>query len=125
MTTDRAWRRALASLTRSDDELAARRQAEAVGRLGGTPVVDLPGRCRATLCGTLRSVTVEPAPASCHLEAELFDGSGTVRLRWIGRSAIPGVEPGRQLRVTGTVSRCDDGSKVIYNPAYELLPART
>jgi hypothetical protein len=121
--SERAWRRALASLTRSDDEVAARRQAEASGRLGGTPVVELPGRCRATLCGTLRSVTVDPAPTSCHLEAELFDGSGSVRLRWIGRSGIPGVEPGRQVRVTGTVSRCEDGSRVIYNPAYELLPS--
>ncbi|WP_336924105.1 OB-fold nucleic acid binding domain-containing protein [Aquipuribacter sp. SD81] len=121
--TERAWRRALASLTRSDDEVAARRQAETTGRLGGTPVVDLPGRCRATLCGTLRSVRVEPAPTSCHLEAELFDGSGTVRLRWIGRSAIAGVEPGRQVKVTGTVSRCGDGSRVIYNPSYELLPS--
>ncbi|WP_380168035.1 OB-fold nucleic acid binding domain-containing protein [Jannaschia sp. R86511] len=121
---DRSWRSALSSLTRSDDEVAARRQAETSGRLGGTPVTSLPDRCRATLCGTLRSVTVEPAATSCTIEAELYDGSGTVRLRWIGRSAIAGIEPGRQIKVTGTVSHCSGGTRVIYNPSYELLPLR-
>ena len=47
-----------------------------------------------------------------------------MRLRWIGRSHIAGIEPGRQIKVTGTVSHCGDGSRVIYNPAYELLPLR-
>lgn len=121
---ERSWRGALAALTRSDDEVRARRQAEATDRLGGTPVTSLPGRCRATVCGTLRSVTVEPSETTCTVEAELFDGSGTVRLRWIGRTSIAGVEPGRQVRVTGTMSHCGNGSRVIYNPAYELLPQR-
>jgi len=122
---DRSWRSTLSSLTRSDDEVAARRQAESSGRHGGTPVTSLPNRCRATLCGTLRSVTVEPAATSCTVEAELFDGSGSVRLRWIGRSSIAGIEPGRQIKVTGTVSHCSNGSRVIYNPSYELLPSRS
>lgn len=121
---ERSWRSALSALTRSDDEVAARRQAETSGRLGGTPVRSLPDRCRATLCGTLRSVTVQPAATSCTVEAELFDGSGTVRLRWIGRTSITGIEPGRQVRVTGTVSHCAGGDRVIYNPAYELLAPR-
>lgn len=121
---DRRLRDALHALSRKDDEAAVRRQVEMSGRHGGTPVTSLPGRCRATLCGTLRSVTVEPAPHSCTIEAELFDGSGSVRLRWIGRQSIAGIEPGRQLKVTGTVSHCSDGSRVLYNPAYELLPPR-
>lgn len=120
----RSWRGALAALTRSDDEVRADRQAEVTGRLGGTPVTSLPGRCRATVCGTLRSVTVEPSTTTCTVEAELSDGSGSVRLRWIGRQSIAGIEPGRQVKVTGTVSRCSDGTRVIYNPAYELLPQR-
>lgn len=123
--SDRRWRSALSSLTRTDDEVAARRQAEDSGRLGGTPVTSLPDRCRATLCGTLRSVCVEPSETTCTVEAELFDGSGSVRLRWIGRSSIAGIEPGRQIKVTGTVSHCSNGTRVIYNPAYELLPGRS
>ena len=121
---DRSWRSALTSLVRSDDEVARSKQAESSGRQGGTPLTSLPGRCRATLCGTLRSVTVDPSATCCTVEAELFDGSGTVRLRWIGRESITGIEPGREVRVTGTISHCSGGTRLMYNPAYELLPAR-
>jgi len=121
---DRSWRSALASLVRSDDEVARSKQAQNSGRHGGTPLESLPNRCRATLCGTLRSVTVDPSATCCTVEAELFDGSGTVRLRWIGRESIAGIEPGRQVRVTGTISHCSGGTRLMYNPAYELLPAR-
>lgn len=117
-----SWRQALSRLARTDSEIAAERQVADSGRHGGTPVASLPGRCRATVCGTLTSVTVQPKQSSCCVEAELFDGSGHVRLRWIGRTAIAGVEPGRRLRAQGTVSRDEDGDRVIYNPTYELLP---
>ncbi len=122
---DRGWRNALSSIVRSDDEVARREAADTSGRHGGTPVTSLPGRCRATLCGTLRSVTVDPSATCCNVEAELFDGSGTVRLRWIGRESIAGIEPGRQVRVTGTMSHCSGGERLMYNPAYELLPQRS
>ncbi len=90
-------------------------------RFGGTPLVELPARCRATVCGCLRSVTVRPRESSCQLEAELFDGSGTLRLVWVGREAIAGIEPGRRLRAHGTVSSCE-GARVMYNPSYEMIP---
>jgi RecJ-like exonuclease len=41
---------------------------------------------------------------------------------WLGRRQIPGIEPGRKLRVTGRVTR-RDGKPVVFNPSYELLPA--
>jgi len=53
------------------------------------------------------------------LEADLFDGSDVVTLVWLGRRAIPGIEPGRELNVRGRVA-LRDGHKVIYNPYYEL-----
>ncbi|AVM02147.1 DNA-binding protein [Gordonia iterans] len=51
--------------------------------------------------------------------AEFFDGSDTVLLKWLGRSRIPGIEPGRRITVRGRVATVD-GMKVIYNPYYEL-----
>lgn len=122
--SERSWRRTLSALTRSDHEVAARRQAETSGRMGGTPVVSLPDRCRATVCGSLRSVSVLPGATTCTVEAELFDGSGIVLLRWIGRVGLAGVEPGRQVRVNGTITHRPDGTRVVYNPDYELLPMR-
>lgn len=116
------WRQALSRLARTDSEVAAEKQVAESGRHGGTPVASLPNRCRATVCGSLTSVTVQPKESSCCVEAELFDGSGHVTLRWIGRTAIAGVEPGRRLRAQGTVSHDEHGDRVIYNPTYELLP---
>jgi hypothetical protein len=53
------------------------------------------------------------------LEAELFDGSGSVTLVWLGRRRIPGIEPGRTLTARGRFADVE-GKRVIYNPRYEL-----
>ncbi len=95
-------------------------EVEQCRRHGGTPLAQLPERCRATVCGCLRSVTVRPRQTSCQLEAELFDGTGTLRLVWVGRESITGIEPGRRLRARGTVSS-RDGARVMYNPSYEMI----
>ena len=54
--------------------------------------------------------------------AELYDGTEGVQLVWLGRRSIPGIEPGRTVKVRGRVA-IRDGQKVIYNPDYDLLPA--
>ena len=72
-----------------------------------------------TVKGRLRSVEICPRDSVATLEAELFDGTDGVTLVWMGRRRIPGIEPGRTLRVSGRVA-VRDGRKVIYNPYYEL-----
>jgi hypothetical protein len=117
----RGRRRAWAGLALSDAERAADERRRRADRWGGGRVDRLADRCRATVCGTLRSVRMCPTETSCTLEAELCDGTGTVLLVWLGRRRVPGLEPGRSLRVHGTVTD-RDGVRVIYNPRYELLP---
>jgi hypothetical protein len=56
------------------------------------------------------------------LVAELYDGSGSVSVIWLGRRQIAGVEPGRRIRVHGLVSEAGSGNRVIFNPRYELVP---
>jgi hypothetical protein len=56
------------------------------------------------------------------LEAELYDGTGTVSLIWLGRRRIAGIEPGRTLVVRGRISK-QGPRRVIYNPWYELRAA--
>ncbi|MEZ5211433.1 MULTISPECIES: OB-fold nucleic acid binding domain-containing protein [unclassified Gordonia (in: high G+C Gram-positive bacteria)] len=73
----------------------------------------------ATMVGELRSVQTCSRNAKTGVIAEFFDGSDTVRLKWLGRSRIPGIEPGRRLTVRGRVAVAD-GVKTIYNPYYEL-----
>ena len=48
----------------------------------------------ACVCGTLRSVTLRPRAGVPALVAELYDGSGTVQVVWLGRRQIAG-HPGR------------------------------
>ena len=72
-----------------------------------------------TVTGRLKSVVYTPRETVPTLEAELFDGSGSVTLVWLGRRRIPGIEPGRTLTARGRFASFD-GRQVIYNPWYEL-----
>jgi hypothetical protein len=81
-------------------------------------------RCgdEVTMLGRLRSVELSPKDAAATLEAELFDGTDGVTLIWVGRRRIPGIEPGRLIKVRGRVA-VRNGRKVLYNPYYELRQA--
>jgi hypothetical protein len=57
------------------------------------------------------------------LQAELFDGSASIDLVWLGRRRVAGIEPGRTIMARGRVG-VHDGRLAIYNPWYELrVPA--
>jgi hypothetical protein len=103
-------------------EIEADEEREQSSRaVGCTPVAKLPDRSRATVSGVLRSVTLRPREGVPALEAELYDGSGSLDLVWLGRRAIHGVEPGRRLRAEGLVCEVD-GRRTVFNPRYELTP---
>ena len=93
-----------------------RRTAE---RDGLVTIADAPDRERVTVQGTLRTVTLRPRGGVPALEAELYDGSGTILLIWLGRRRIAGIFPGRLVRVEGRIGRHND-SRIMYNPRYEL-----
>ncbi len=57
------------------------------------------------------------------LRAELGGGQDAVTIIWLGRTSIPGIEPGRAVAVEGTLA-LRHGRKVMYNPRYELGPLR-
>jgi len=76
-------------------------------------------RDRCTLHGTLRHVTLRPHGGVVALEAELYDGSGSVTLIWLGVRRIPGITAGRRLTVHGRLG-CQDGRRLLFNPRYEL-----
>jgi RecG-like helicase len=86
---------------------------------GCTCVAELPDRHRATVNGVLRSVTLRPRQGVAALEAELYDGTGTVTLVWLGRRRIRGIDPGRTLVAKGRLTR-REGRPTLFNPEYEL-----
>lgn len=112
---------ALHRLTSPTQVLEDEDLVEASGKAGGTPVRELPDRREACVCGTVRSVTLRPRAGVPALVAELYDGTGTLTVVWLGRRQIPGICAGRRLRVHGRVAQ-RDGKPVVFNPSYELLP---
>jgi hypothetical protein len=90
-------------------------------RLGGTPVAEAANRHPITVCGTLHSVILRPRAGVPALEAEVFDGTGSLCVVWLGRRQIAGVEPGRRIRVHGLITDVH-GDRVLFNPRYELVP---
>jgi hypothetical protein len=114
-------RQALSRWAAPQQAVHAEQEQERAVAMGGVPIAELVLRQRATVCGTLRSVTLRPRAGVPALEAELYDGSGSLSLIWLGRRHIAGIEPGRRLRVSGMVTDAE-GTMSIFNPGYELIP---
>ena len=87
----------------------------------GSSIADAPDREFVEVQGQLRTVTLRPRGGVPALEADLYDGTAVLTLVWLGRRQIAGVGPGREIRVSGRIGRYE-GSRVLYNPRYELLP---
>ena len=116
------FRRALSKLTTDEQELHGRElQTEAVSA-GATHVAQCSVGAPVCVAGQLRAVVLRPRAGVPTLEAELYDGTGTVTLIWLGRRRIRGIEPGRALVARGRLTR-QDGRPTIYNPSYELRAA--
>ena len=75
-----------------------------------------------TVRGMVRSVTLRPQGTAPALEIELYDGSGSVSVVWLGRRRIPGIDAGRTICVRGRLT-CNTDNPTIYNPRYELKPS--
>ena len=84
-------------------------------------IAECDDRLPVRLRGTLKTVTLRPRGGVPALEAELFDGSDSIVLVWLGRREIAAISPGRSLEVEGRIGR-NGGDRIIYNPRYTLLP---
>lgn len=115
----RQW---LTRLGRTDDQLEAEALSDSSDACGARHADQCCQGEVVMVQGRLRSVDLRPADSLATLVAELYDGTDTLQLIWLGRRSIPGVEPGRTIRVKGRVAN-RDGAKCMFNPDYELRPA--
>ncbi len=111
--------KALQRLTADDHSIDAEELRAGAAIAGCEPLASCRKGEVVTVTGRLKSVVYTPRETVPTLEAELFDGSGSVTLVWLGRRRIPGIEPGRTVIARGRFSAFD-GKRVIYNPWYEL-----
>lgn len=112
-------RRALSRLTSDADDRDTRELRADAASLGATHVAACTVGAPVCVAGELRAVVLRPRAGVPTLEAELYDGTGTVTLIWLGRRRIRGIDPGRAVVARGRLTRQDE-RPTIYNPAYEL-----
>ena len=86
---------------------------------GTTAIGDASWHQKVTVEGRVRAVQLGAAMGRS-LEVQIFDETGGLRLLFVGRTRIPGVDCGALVRATGRVGKVR-GHLAIANPAYELL----
>jgi hypothetical protein len=112
-------RRALHRITADEQELHNEALRSETAVVGAHPVTACQVGEPVCVAGTLRAVVLRPLAGVPTLEAELYDGTGTVTLVWLGRRRIRGIDPGRSLVARGRLTE-RDGKVTVFNPAYEL-----
>jgi RecG-like helicase len=116
-----SWlRRRLHRLTADESELEDQQLQKQVEVVGAEKVKDCRDRDSVCIAGTIRSVTLKSLAGAPSLEAEVYDGSGSVVAIFLGRRRIPGIEAGRSIVLHGRLSS-QDHRNTIFNPRYELI----
>jgi hypothetical protein len=119
-TAERFLSRLTRRLTEDPEQRDAAELTDEATHTGAQRAIDCQRGQEVTMVGTLRSVETNGKACAAGVRAELFDGTDTVTLVWLGQRRIPGIESGRTLRVRGRVGALDGGGKAIYNPHYEI-----
>jgi hypothetical protein len=119
-TAEGYLRRLTRRLTEAPEQLDAEELNDDAANTGASKAIDCQRGQEVTMVGLLRSVECNGKGCAGGVKAELFDGTDTVMLVWLGQRRIPGIESGRTLKVHGRVGKLDNGTKAIYNPHYEI-----
>lgn len=109
-------------LTRSRDEAEAAELQRELGEAATSSIGSCHPGEQVMVAGTVRSVTIRPPQEPPALEIELYDGTGSVSVVWMGRRRIPGIDPGRRMVIWGRLT-CSMEQPRIFNPRYELKPS--
>ncbi|MGA8332327.1 MAG: OB-fold nucleic acid binding domain-containing protein [Mycobacterium sp.] len=120
MAAEGYLRRLTRRLTEDPEQRHAEELRDEAVTTGAQRAIDCQRGQEVTVVGTLRSVECKGKSCPDGVRAELFDGTDTIALVWLGQRRIPGIESGRTLRVQGRLGRLENGTKAIYNPHYEI-----
>ena len=121
MSEHKSRLRASISRWANQDREEAKELRKDAEKAGLVCIEDAPDRQKVVVQGTLKTVTLRPRGGVPALEAELFDGTGSINVVWLGRRRIAGISSGSNLRVEGRIG-VQDGVRVMYNPRYDLRP---
>lgn len=115
------FRRFLHRMAESDHQrLADDTQRWAATVPGTVRIAAARTRDRVKLAGTVKRITVYPEKGAESVEALISDGTGEIRVIWMGRRSIQGLTLGTRVVVEGTVGEQRAERRVV-NPAFEFL----
>lgn len=121
----RGWfSRKLHNLTAEESELEAEDLRAGAEAAGARPMGSCADRSEVCVAGAIRCVTVKVRAGAPSLEADVYDGTGSVTLVFLGRRRIPGIEAGRLVKAVGRLTHQEQRA-TIFNPRYELLPVES
>jgi hypothetical protein len=86
---------------------------------GTVRIKDAASRSRVKLAGVVRRITVRPLEGHESLEALLDDGTGEVKVVWMGRRSISGLNLGTRLVVEGLLVEQRSERRLV-NPTFEF-----
>ena len=112
-------KRAMRRLTADAEAVDSASLRSEAAASGAQPVKQCQLGMPVCIAGTLKAVVLRPLAGVPTLEAELYDGTGTVTLVWLGRRRIRGIDPGRALVARGRMTQ-RAGKATVFNPEYEL-----
>jgi hypothetical protein len=114
----------LDKLARPPQEIRADRLREWAASIpDATPIANAETRSRCKLAGVIQNVRIDPREGSGSIEATIFDGSGLLIVKWLGRQKLSGIRLGAGLILEGTVGQGRGKQLQVLNPEYQLLPA--
>jgi len=109
-------------LTAEPGDWEAAQERASVRQTGTTPITQVAHRQRCRVSGLIRSAVIG-APGQGHgFEIDLYDGSGSLKVVWLGQRDIPGLTAGRRVIIEGLATVGRDGRCTVMNPRYRLIP---
>src|ERR1700677_2684977 len=108
MAAEGYLRRLTRRLTEDPEQRDAEDLCDEAVTTGAQRAIDCERGQEVTVVGTLRSVECKGKGCADGVRAELFDGTDTIELVWLGQRRIPGIESGRPLGGQGRLGQTDN-----------------
>jgi cytochrome c-type biogenesis protein CcmE len=89
---------------------------------GTVPIAETEDRVHVRVSGVIRSIAIGPRGPGASFEINLYDGTESATVIWLGQRQILGLEPGRHVVVEGLMTVDRTGVRLMRDPRYQLVP---
>jgi hypothetical protein len=110
-------------LGRSPEDIRAENLRRWVTSIDGvTTLATVQPRQRTRVAGVIQNIRIDPRNGRDAIEATIIDGTARMVAKWLGRASLSGIQLGMGLIMEGVPGAGPDGTLVMLNPEYVLVP---